>query len=272
MRGGAQAHLLACDDGWHYVTKFIDNPQHRRILVNEWTAKALLDQLGVAAPAVRVVEVSEEFLRAAPEVRYEFGTRRAVPCAGRHFGSAFPGNPHTEAVYDFLPDSLLPSVANLAHFAGALVFDKWTANSDSRQAIFFRRRLREWLDVDAPAQQKGFIAQMVDHGFIFDGPHWSYNDSPIQGLYFRPLAYAGIRTLDDFQPWLERARNCPEPLCDAILKQMPPEWLDGDEGEFEALLARLMRRRDRIEELLLATVRGRPQAFPDWRRGPSAAG
>ncbi len=265
MRGGAQAHLLACDDGRHYVTKFLDNPQHRRILANEWAAKALLDHLGVASPAVRVVEVSAEFLSGEPEACYQLGTRRLAPRAGRHFGSQFPGNPHTDAVYDFLPDTLLPSVANLDHFAGALVFDKWAANSDSRQAIFFRRRLREWLDVDAPPQQKGFIAQMVDHGFIFDGPHWSYNDSPIQGLYFRPLAYAGIRSMDGFQPWLDRARACPESVCDAILRQMPAEWLDGEEREFEALLDRLLERRGRIEDLLRATVRGRPRSFPDWR-------
>lgn len=265
MRGGAQALLLACDDGRHYVTKFVDNPQHRRILVNEWAAKALLDHLGIAAPEVRVVEVSPKFLSAEPEACYHLGTRRQAPRAGRHFGSQFPGNPHADAVYDFLPDTLLPTVANLQHFAGALVFDKWTANSDSRQAIFFRRRLREYLDVDAPPQQKGFIAQMVDHGYVFDGPHWGFNDSPIQGLYFRPLAYAGIRSMEQFQPWLDRARTCPESVCDAILRQMPPEWLDGEEAELEALLSRLLQRRQRIEDLLLATVRSRPQAFPDWR-------
>lgn len=81
------------------------------------------------------------------------------------------------------------------------MFDKWTSNSDSRQAIFFRRRIRDWLDEpSAPALQKGFIAQMVDHGYIFDGPQWEFHDSPIQGLYFRPIVYASVRSLDDFSP------------------------------------------------------------------------
>ncbi len=43
MRGGAQSHLMRCDDGYYYVVKFQNNPQHRRILVNEgfavWVAK-----------------------------------------------------------------------------------------------------------------------------------------------------------------------------------------------------------------------------------------
>jgi len=34
MRGGAQSHLMRCDDGY-YVVKFQNNPLHRRVLVNE---------------------------------------------------------------------------------------------------------------------------------------------------------------------------------------------------------------------------------------------
>ncbi|MBI4891404.1 MAG: hypothetical protein HY821_12325 [Acidobacteria bacterium] len=265
MRGGAQAHLLACDDGCHYVTKFLDNPQHRRILINEWAAKILLDHLQVAAPATRIVSLTPEFVASQPGVYLQLGHANKSVAPGWHFGSQFPGNPHSDAVYDFLPDSLLPSVANLAHFAGALVFDKWTANSDSRQAIFFRQRLRQWLDPSAPPQQKGFIAQMVDHGFIFDGPHWAFHDSPIQGLYFRPLVYRDLRSLDDFQPWLDRAIQCPESLGDQILRQIPTSWFDGDEPEFERLLAGLFSRRRRIEDLLLATIVSRPQSFPNFR-------
>jgi hypothetical protein len=42
MRGGAQAHLLEADDGHWYVVKFRNNPQHRRILVNERLSATLL--------------------------------------------------------------------------------------------------------------------------------------------------------------------------------------------------------------------------------------
>lgn len=266
MRGGAQAQLLACDDGCYYVTKFVENPQHRRILVNEWVAAVLLRHLQISSPEVRVVNLPAALLAAEPEICLHSGTARRAVSAGWHFGSQFPGSPQTEAVYDYLPDALLPSVANFRHFLGALVFDKWTSNSDARQAIFFRRRLRDWLDdSNAAPLQKGFIAQMVDHGYIFDGPEWAFNDSPIQGLYFRPLIYRDVRGLDDFQPWLDRARFCPESLCDEVLRQVPLAWLDGDEPQLEALLARLMKRRARIEDLLRATARARGQYFPAWR-------
>ena len=35
MRGGAQSQLMRCSDENYYVVKFQNNPQHRRILVNE---------------------------------------------------------------------------------------------------------------------------------------------------------------------------------------------------------------------------------------------
>jgi hypothetical protein len=38
MRGGAQSHLMRCDDGGYYVVKFQNNPQHLRILANEMLA------------------------------------------------------------------------------------------------------------------------------------------------------------------------------------------------------------------------------------------
>lgn len=267
MRGGAQAHLLACDDGGWYVTKFRENPQHRRILINEWVSSVLLRHLRISAPEVRVVSLSAQFLSAEQGVCLQLGSGRAPVAPGWHFGSQFPGNPNTEAVYDYLPDSLLPGVANLNHFLGALVFDKWTANSDSRQAIFFRRRLRDWLDDESvPPQRKGFIAQMVDHGYVFDGPHWTFNDSPIQGLYFRPQVYECLRGLDSLQPWLDQARYCPESVFDHILREVPRAWLESDdeEQELERLLGRLLDRRRRIEDLVMASVRARAQIFPNW--------
>ncbi|WP_321477838.1 HipA family kinase [uncultured Paludibaculum sp.] len=266
MRGGAQAQLLACDDGRHYVTKFLENPQHRRILVNEWVAAVFLRHLQIASPEIRVVNLPPNLLEAESEICLHSGTSRRAVSAGWHFGSQFPGNPVTDAVYDYLPDALLASVVNVRHFLGALVFDKWTSNSDARQAIFFRRRIRDWLDEPStPSLQKGFIAQMIDHGYIFDGPQWEFQDSPIQGLYFRPVVYSSVRGLDDFQPWLDRARFCPESLCDEVLRELPQAWLDQDGPLLESLLGRLMQRRSRIEDYLRATVRAKSHYFPAWR-------
>ena len=266
MRGGAQAHLIEAADGHCYVVKFLNNPQHRRILINEWIASVFLRHLGFSTPEAAVIRVTQKFLEENPEVYLQLGSGRVAVELGWHFGSRFPGDPARLVVYDFLPDTLLAQVENRADFLGMLVFDQWMGNADSRQAIFFRARLREWLpSFEAHPLRLGFVAQMVDHGFAFDGPHWRFSDSPLQGLYFRPEVYRGVRGLDDFQPWLDRIVHFPESVVDRALKQIPPAWVAGDEDELNQLCEQLLRRRKRVMGLLETCRHGHVPLFPEWR-------
>ena len=266
MRGGAQAHLIEAADGHAYVVKFANNPQHRRILVNEWIAAVFLKYLGVATPEAAIVQVTEEFLEQNPEACFQLGSRRGTVETGWHYGSRFPGDPARIVVYDFLPDTLIAQVVNRADFLGALAFDQWMGNGDSRQAVFFRARLREWLPTyEAHPERLGFVAQMIDHGFVFDGPNWRLHDSPLHGLYHRPVVYAGVRGIDDFQPWLDRIAHFPEAVVDQALKQIPPAWIEGDEDALDTLLARALRRGRRVPDLLKGCRRERANLFPNWQ-------
>ena len=266
MRGGAQAHLIEAADGNCYVVKFLNNPQHRRILVNEWLAAEFLRFLGLSRPDPAVIRISREFLTENPEVSIQLGSGHRSVEPGWHFGSRFPGDPARTIVYDFLPDSLLEEVENRAEFVGMLAFDQWMSNADSRQAIFFRARLREWLprsEIHPPRQ--GFVAYMVDNGFVFDGPNWRIRDFPLQGLYFRPAVYRDVRGLEQFQPWLDRIVHFPENAIDSALKQLPPAWIEKDESELMKLLEELMRRRKRTPDLIQDCRRARPSLFPEWK-------
>lgn len=263
MRGGAQAHLLEADDGHFYVVKFRNNPQHRRILVNEWISSVFLRYLDISAPDTAIVELTREFLDSNPEVQIQLGTRQLAVETGWHFGSRYPGDPARLAVYDFLPDALIAKVENLAHFRGVYVFDKWMGNADARQSIFLRAKLRDFLP-HGP-ERTGFIALMMDHGYVFDGPHWVFTDSPLQGLYFRPMVYEQVRSLADFQPWLDRIVHFPVEVMDDALKTLPAQWTEGDEDSVEALLEKLMRRRARVPELVASGRESRANPFPLWR-------
>lgn len=266
MRGGAQSHLIEASDGAFYVVKFLNNPQHRRILVNEWLGSAFLSYLGIAAPQTSIIRVTEDFLKDNPDVYLQLGSRRLPVEPGWHFGSRFPGDPARNVVYDFLPDSLLHKVENLYDFRATLAFDKWTANVDSRQAIFFRAHLKEWLpETSFHPAKLGFVAQMMDHGYLFEGPHWRLADSPLYGLYFRPQVYRDVRSLDDFQPWLDRIVHFPEEVIDQAAKQIPPSWLEGDEGSFTELLDRLLTRRKRVPDLIESSRSAKINPFPNWR-------
>ena len=265
MRGGAQSHLIQADDGQCYVVKFQNNPQHRRILVNELIASVFLRYLQISAPEIAIINISEEFLRANAQVCLELGTRRVAVRPGWHFGSRYPAQPEQIAIYDFLPDGFLQQVTNLYEFAGALAFDKWMANANGRQAVFFRAHVAGSPAGTTQEEAAGrFIALMIDQGFVLNGPHWDFPDSPLQGLYHRPLVYQPIKGWDDFQPWLEQILHFPEEVMDEAYKRVPREWLEGEEEDLEAVLEQLVHRRRRVPDLISDCRRAKPSLFPNW--------
>lgn len=264
MRGGAQSHLIEADDGGFYVVKFRNNPQHHRVLINESIGSVFLRYLQISAPEVAVIAVSAEFLRDHPEVSIQLGSRTTPVEPGWHFGSRYPGHPDRIAVYDFIPDVLLSQVTNLREFSAMLVFDKWTGNADGRQAVFFRSRLKQWTASGAPTRP-GFLAWMIDEGFLFNGPHWDFPDSPVQGLYHRPLVYESVASQDDFQPWLDQVANFPAHVVDEAYRSVPLQWLDGEEDALEQLLEKLLRRARRVPDLIADCRRAKPALFPNWK-------
>jgi hypothetical protein len=266
MRGGAQAHLLEAEDGAFYVVKFTNNPQHRRILVNEWLACAFLRYLQIFVPETAVIELTPEFLAGNPELYLSIGSSRIPVPPGFHFGSRLAVHPERVAVFDFLPDKLLDKVENRVDFLGMLVFDKWVANADTRQAVFFRARAKSWTPLKGEAPGRlGFFAQMIDHGFAFNGSGWQFQDSPIQGLYFRTSVYDEVRSLDSFQPWLDMVANFPMEVIDSAWKEIPRTWIEGDEDALERLLETLLKRRSRVVDLIQEVHRERSNAFRSWR-------
>ena len=265
MRGGAQSHLIEAEDGALYVVKFTNNPQHRRILINEWLASAFLRYLQIHVPETAAIRLTPEFIEHSPDLYLSIGSRREQVPPGLHFGSRMAVHPERVAVFDFLPDKLLDKIENLADFLGTLVLDKWVSNADSRQAVFFRARAKTWtpLKGERPARV-GFFAQMIDHGFAFNGPHWAFHDSPVQGLYFKTNVYQEVRSLNSFQPWLDMVQSFPIHVIDSAWKEIPRDWLGDDESELEALLESLVRRRTRVADLIEDMRRHKPSAFPNW--------
>ncbi len=224
MRGGAQAHLIEADNGHFYVLKAKNNPQHRRILVNEWIASVLLRFLQIEAAPGDIIDVSPDFIQAHPEFCIQLGSRQIPIEPGWHFGSRFPGDPATLAVFDFLPDVLLGKVANAYDFVQVYAFDKWVANADARQAIFYRAKLRQPRDDEQPEPPRtGFVAWVIDHGFAFDGPNWEFNDSPLQAVHHRTAVCTAVRSFEAFEPALSRIEHFPESVVDEARKQIPRE-------------------------------------------------
>jgi hypothetical protein len=256
MRGGAQSHLMRCSDNHYYVVKFQNNPQHRRILVNELLGTKLAARLGLPTVPVAIVEVSEELIRLTPELAMEL-PRARIPCQpGLQFGSRYPGDPRRVTLHDFLPDEQLREVKNLHEFAGMLVFDKWTCNTNGRQTVFFN---------DEDEATVRYKTRMIDQGFCFNAGEWNFPDAPLRGLYARNRVYQGVTGMESFAPWLERVESgMSERVLDETIREIPPAWYEDDYDALLRLLEQLHRRRPRVRDLILEAKRTNRQPFPNW--------
>src|SRR5258706_12126641 len=113
MRGGAQGHLMRCADGHYYVVKFRNNPQHERVLANEFLATKLAERVGLPVPIAEVVDVPSWLAEHTAELTIVLGTE-AIQCeAGLQFGSRLVVSPLEGQVFDYLSPEMLGRVRNI---------------------------------------------------------------------------------------------------------------------------------------------------------------
>jgi hypothetical protein len=260
---------MRCSDRYYYVVKFQNNPQHRRILVNELLGTRLAGRLGLPTTPVAVVEVSEELIRLTHELAIET-PRGRIPCqAGLQFGSRYPVDPGSVAVFDFMPDGQLHRVANLHDFAGMLVFDKWTCNTNGRQTIFFQQAEPEGPEPPGVspklARDEPYTAMMIDQGFCFNAGEWNFPDAPLRGLYARNRVYEGVIGMNSFAPWMEKLERQITPRTfEELIEEIPPQWYEDDYDTVRQLSEQLLKRRSRVPDLILDAKRSNRQPFPNW--------
>jgi hypothetical protein len=251
---------MRCSNDAYYVVKFQNNPQHRRVLANELLGTRLAARLGLPTVPLEMVEVSEQLIRLTPELAMEM-PRSRTPCQpGLQFGSRYPGDPRHLTLHDFLPDEQLRDVANLHDFAGMLVFDKWTCNTNGRQTLFF---------VDVERQDESpvprYSTRMIDQGFCFNAGEWNFPDAPLRGLYARNSVYRGVTGMESFTPWIKRlTTQITERVLEEVGNEIPPNWYGDDYDALLRLLEQLFRRRSLVPELILAAKQSNRQPFPNW--------
>ncbi len=250
VRGGSQSHILECDDGREYCTKFLGNPQHDRVLANEYLCTRLAKAIGISVPVAAIVEVDAEFIE-RNNVRFVVNERTYIPRAGLQFGSRLI---KADDVYDYLPAQI--PIQNLREFAGILAFDKFTCQADGRQAVFYKNK-----------RQRAFRAAMIDFGYAMNCD-WSWADSPLRGAAARLELYANITGWRDFEPWLSRIENLTRVQLDEAAAGLPTEWY-GDCEKLDQLLSALMDRRAIVCDLITEFRRSTRNPFPNWHDIPS---
>ncbi len=258
LRGGAQAHLLKASDGFCYVTKFQNNPQHIRVLANEMLATRLGLALGLPVPRVEVIEVSDSLIEHAEDLRIQLGGAK-VPCrSGKQLGSLYVGCESPGMTFDYLPRELLERVLNIEDFPRVLVLDKWTCNSDGRQAIFWRK---------TPRSQR-YTATFIDQGYCFNAGDWTFPDSPLRGVYANNCVYESVTGWESFEPVLTRAEEMDANVIWRCAADIPEEWYEGDRDGLLGLVETLYNRGATVRKLISAFRQSTRNPFPNWPNAP----
>lgn len=253
MRGGSQPALLRCDDGFYYVVKFVGNPQHTRVLVNDYLASKIAAHLGLPVPEVSVVRVNKSFIRHSPQLIFEFPDRVTRVAEGLHLAIRYAISPHDGQVMDFIPPTSIARVANIAAFAGMLAFDLWTGNTDQRQVVYWKR-FDEW----------ALHACFIDQGFCFGGTRWEYRTLRAGvGLYSERAVYHSIRGWGEFEPYLSAIESTKISEIKGIAREIPKCWY-GAWSELSAVLKALLLRRLIVRDLLWGSRAALPVVFTNW--------
>ena len=164
-------------------------------------------------------------------------------------------------VFDYLPAAALDRVRNLNAFAGMLALDKWTCNTNGRQAVFWKR-----------IRDKKYTASFVDQGYCFNAGEWTYPDSPLRGVYPRNEVYAEVRGWESFEPWLSRIENADPQVLWEIAETVPPEWYGAILEDLERLIERLVERRNQVRDLIDGFRKSTREPFQNWREQVAAVG
>jgi hypothetical protein len=255
MRGGSQAHLMRASDGNLYVTKFQNNPGGIRTLASEFFATRLALFLGLPVAEVQGIEVPEPLIAGTPELRIEIdGTLRAC-AAGLHLGSRYAGDPMSDRVFDYLPQSQFHRVMNRRNLVRMLAFDKWVGNCDGRQAVFTNR-----------AGESSYRMTCIDQHYCFDGERWIFPDLPLMGTYFCNKAYESVKGWESFEPILTRIEEIEYADLWRCAAQIPYAWYEHDgEGLFQ-LVEMLYQRRSWVRDLITEFRNSMRTPFPHWER------
>jgi hypothetical protein len=247
---------MRCSDGFHYVVKFQNNPQHRRILVNELLAAGLAQRLELPIPPFAIVDVSERLIEFTSEMHIELPRTRERLSPGLQFGSRLPAAPRQASLMDFIGDFQLDGLENKKDFLGMFVFDKWTCNTDGRQVIFSQS-----------SKSTKYRLWMIDQGFCFNQGEWTFPDAPKRSLFTSPFVYEQVTGIESFDPWLSRLES---EIGPAVLREVadtiPPVWYGRDSEALDYLLEKLEARRSKVRMLIQEVHRLYDSPFPNWLR------
>ena len=165
--------------------------------MNELLASRLAQRLGLSVPKVEILELPPKL---AETLHFEIPAGPSKISPGLQVGSRLVISPSEGRIYDFLPQTYVDQIRNQEDFVGIQLFDLWTCNRDTRQAVYWKR-----------SPQKKFTATFIDNGHCFGGPNWKLPASITAGL----LPFAG-----EASSWFSKLDSLPPDLISRLAAEI----------------------------------------------------
>ncbi len=201
-----------------------------------------------------MIEVSEWLIQNTAELTIELrgGAQRCQP--GLHFASRWVGGLMPGQTVDYLPEQQLLEVRNLGEFAGILALDKWTCNINGTAGRLSKEPAGEPLQ--APRLSTRDIASMPEIG--------SSSTSSLGGVFAENTVYRGVTGWASFEPWLSRIESFDPGDRLGHCGDDSAGLVRGRCERAGGLLERLLARRARVRELIVAFGESARRPFPNW--------
>jgi len=203
--------FFRADDGKIYVVKLQNNRLGSKVLVSEFVAAKFGEIMGLCFPSSGIIEINEQILQQSqclttPEISL-----------GRHFASLYLE--HTE----YVGKHNLYQGINTAEMAGVLLFDHMFHNPDrakNRRNLLIRQ------------EDDGYKIYAIDNSHLFRSGRWTLESINSLGTKIKPydrysfgLLLRDYLSPQDFLPYLEKVATIRDEDIEAIVREIPDEWL-----------------------------------------------
>lgn len=231
--GVTTPQFFRADDQKVYVVKLQNNRLGPKVLVNEFLAAKLGKVMGLCFPNSGIIEINEETLQNQCPLTPEASL-------GRHFASEYLE--HAE----YVGKHNLYKGINTAEMAGVMLFDHIFHNAD-------RANNRKNLLIHQ--EDAGYKIYAIDNSHLFGSGKWTLESlnrlSTKIKIYYRynfGLLLQDCLSPQDFLPYLDKIIKFINEDIEAIVEEIPNEWLPND-SERQGLIQYINMRRNMAEEI-----------------------
>lgn len=245
--GVTTPQLFRANDGKVYVVKLQNNRMGSKVLINEYVACWFGLRIELCFPVSDLIKIDEQILKKNRRLQ---STGISL---GPHFASQYlPGN-------RYVTRNALQGAVNKRAMAGVMLFDHMFHNVD---------RTKNRKNLLVCREEGNYVLYAIDNSHLFVRGRWNIRslEKLVEKISVNQWRVYGwllkhFLTGEDLNFYAEKVKSISDEELFCLVESIPKEWLY-KEGEGDALLQFMIKRRNMVDEIVAALC----QSIPDINR------